>query len=430
MTIPAHPLTSPANLGLATPSPYRSFWMGGFEGADHVNGRGLALDLVRQSGHLLHLDADYERMAALGLRTVRESIGWRLCEAGVRSGAGATARRARYDFTRAVLAARAAQRHGVQVLWSLMHYGTPSDVVYRDDSFIGHFVDYAVQAAREVGAWSEDPPIYTLVNEINFISWAVSATNLIHPYRVADGVEEGTTLRSGFDIKRRLVQATLAAMDAIRNEDPRARFLHVEPVLHVVAPAGRPELADLASEIRSYQWQAWDMLSGRMLPELGGSPAALDLIGVNHYHSGQWEVATEQRLEWHLRDPRRMPLSQLLTEVSQRYGRPLIVAETSHIGEGRGEWLDEVASEVELAIQGGTPVQGVCLYPVIDRPDWNDADHWHHSGLFDVSPLPAADSTTVSGTDSATDSAVSAPFARTLVAPYAQSLARWQHRLP
>ena len=32
----------------------------------------------------------------------------------------------------------------------------------------------------------------------------------------------------------------------------------------------------------------------------------------------------------------------------------------------------------------GVPVEGVCLYPVIDRPDWEDANHWHNSGLFDL----------------------------------------------
>ena len=32
------------------------------------------------------------------------------------------------------------------------------------------------------------------------------------------------------------------------------------------------------------------MLEGKLLPELGGSPAALDLIGVNYYHNCQWEM--------------------------------------------------------------------------------------------------------------------------------------------
>jgi hypothetical protein len=30
------------------------------------------------------------------------------------------------------------------------------------------------------------------------------------------------------------------------------------------------------------------------------------------------------------------------------------------------------------------PVEGICLYPVIDRPDWDDPEHWHNSGLWDL----------------------------------------------
>jgi hypothetical protein len=27
---------------------------------------------------------------------------------------------------------------------------------------------------------------------------------------------------------------------------------------------------------------------------------------------------------------------------------------------------------------------GACLYPIIDRPDWEDPGHWHNSGLWDL----------------------------------------------
>jgi hypothetical protein len=30
------------------------------------------------------------------------------------------------------------------------------------------------------------------------------------------------------------------------------------------------------------------------------------------------------------------------------------------------------------------PLEGVCLFPIIDRMDWNDEDHWHNSGLWDL----------------------------------------------
>ena len=127
------------------------------------------------------------------------------------------------------------------------------------------------------------------------------------------------------------------------------------------------------------------MFTGKLHPELGGHPRYLDMIGVNFYHSNQWNFGAE-RLRWEdePRDPRWIPLHQLLDEVHRRYGRPLFIAETSHVGVGRDRWMDEIADEVSKALQLGVPVHGICLYPIIDRPDWEDENHWHNSGLWDL----------------------------------------------
>ena len=65
-------------------SSFASFWQAGFEGADHVNGSGTALSMIRQSGHLDHLEADYSSLGHFGIGTVRESAGWRLATRGKR----------------------------------------------------------------------------------------------------------------------------------------------------------------------------------------------------------------------------------------------------------------------------------------------------------------------------------------------------------
>ena len=51
---------------------------------------------------------------------------------------------------------------------------------------------------------------------------------------------------------------------------------------------------------------------------------------------------------------------------------------------GGRAWLNEVARECRLAIDRGVPLEGVCLYPILDRFDWEDCTHWHNSGLFDM----------------------------------------------
>ncbi|WP_332291553.1 glycosyltransferase [Aquincola agrisoli] len=366
------------------------------------------LDMAAATGHLARLDEDYAAAARLGLRTVRESIGWRLAEPAPR----------RYALQRAERMARAARRHGLQVLWTLMHYGTPPDVDLFDDALIDRFAAFAGQAARVLAPLSDDAPVYTPVNEIGFLAWGVSQTSRFWPHRHGGGAEDDSR-RSGYEVKRRLARAALAGMAAIRQVDPRARFLHVEPLVHVVAPQDRPDLQPLAQQVAGYQWQAWDLIAGRCEPGLGGSPGQLDLVGVNHYHSGQWEVGTERRLDWHLGDPRRRPPAHLLADAWQRYGRPLVIAETSHVGEGRAAWLEDMARQAAGAMQAGVPLLGLCLYPLVDRPDWDEAARWHRSGLFDVLPPPA------DGTAAPPGAWRRSPHPASVAA-----LARWQARLP
>jgi hypothetical protein len=174
-------------------------------------------------------------------------------------------------------------------------------------------------------------------------------------------------------------------MDAVWSVEPRARFLHVDPVIHVIAPRGRPDLAQAAEQYRLSMFEAWDMLAGRAYPELGGDPKYLDIVGVNYYHSNQWELQGE-RILWDEPPPddRRLPFHRILAEVYARYGRPLVVSETGHVGVGRAAWLAEMAQEVGIARAKQVPVEGICLYPIIDRSDWDDPDFWHHSGLWDL----------------------------------------------
>ena len=370
--------------------PFRTFWQGGYEGADHVNRHLQPLSLNAATGHLDRVRADYALLAEFGIRTVRESIGWRLVEVD-----------GRYDFSSIAPRARIAQEMDIQVCWTFCHYGWPDDLDLFTPEFVTRFAQFCRAAAEFLAPFTDDIPVYSPINEISFTSWALSS-QLFHFKNMArdDAGEAG---------KRQLIRATIAGCDAIRAVDPRARILQCDPLIHVVAPVDRPDWAESATQWRASQFDAWDMLLGRIEPELGGGEQYLDLIGINYYHSNQWECGTNARLWWHLGNPRRMPLHALLQELHQRYQRPLVLAETSHVGSGRGVWIREMASETALAMQHGVDVKGICLYPIIDRPDWEDATHWHKSGLWDV------------------DRHGSDPLARVLSQPYGLALKQAQH---
>lgn len=83
---------------------FRSFWQAGFEGADHTNGRGRALDMNEVTQHRAQARQDYLRLAEFNIQVVRESVGWRLVE---KDGA--------FDFSPIAGRAFAARELGLQV---------------------------------------------------------------------------------------------------------------------------------------------------------------------------------------------------------------------------------------------------------------------------------------------------------------------------
>ncbi|MET1114575.1 MAG: amine oxidase, partial [Comamonas sp.] len=299
---------------------FHGFWMGGFEGADHRNGHGHPLDPNHRNGHRARLEEDYAALARLDIRVVRESIGWRLFDEG-----GAWSIPALREH------ARLAARHGIQVIWSLMHYGWPErlDPFERPDEFIAAFAAHCETVAAVLTGVPGPAPVYQPINEISFLAWAAGHTGLIHPY-VPGGAERGAQL------KRVLVRAALHGIDAVWRVAPGARIVHTDPVIHVEAPlgAGPGTCADVEREAEG-QFEAWDMLCGRKAPELGGAPRYLDVLGINYYHDNQWEHGSGARLHWHLQDRRRRPFHQLAAALWQRYQRPLCISETGHVGQGR-----------------------------------------------------------------------------------------------
>lgn len=365
--------------------PFTSFWQAGYEGADHVNHAGQPQDMNLVTGHLHRARADYGLLARFGIRTVRESIGWRLVERG-----------GQFDFSPLLPRLEAARELGLQSCWTFCHYGWPDDVDIYSDDFVPRFVRFCQASARFLAPWLGEEPVYSPMNELSFTAWGLS----VHMFRCLNMYHE----RAGELGKRQLVRASIAAIDAIRAIAPGARFFQCDPLIHVIAPHDRPDWAAQAAGWTASQFEALDMLCGRVAPELGGDPRYLDLIGGNYYHSNQWESGTNMRLWWHLDDRRRRPLSDILVELHQRYGRPVLLAETSHVGSGRGVWIREMAEQTMMARERGAEVCGICLYPAIDRPDWDNAAHWHHSGLWDLDR---------DGPD---------PLARVLVAPYATAL--------
>ena len=355
---------TPADLPAPRAPLFRSFFQGGFECSSHRLGSGRRLDLVASTQHDVFAAADYARCAAAGLRTVRDGGRWHLAERSP----GA------FDLSADVPRVRAARDAGVQVIWDLCHYGWPDDLDLFAPAFVDRFARFARAFATMVAGETDDVPWYAPVNEISFFAWAGADAGYLNPFQH----ERGGAL------KRQLVRAAVAAGHAVRDVDPRARLVHADPVFWVVPSADRPNDASAVRGHNDAQFEAWDMLAGRIAPELGGSPDVLDVIGVNYYANNQWIWAGPLAFRNEVlgtSDPRYRPFRELLSAVGRRYGRPMFVAETGTEGEARPGWLRYMADEVRATERAGVPVEGLCLYPIVDHPGWDD-DRYCPNGLW------------------------------------------------
>ena len=347
---------------------FASFFQGGFECSTHrirakrEGGVERRLDVIASTKHDLYAESDYRQLHALGMRTVRDGLRWHLIEAS----------EGNYCWDSALPMIRASQSTGTQVVWDLLHYGWPNDIDIWSPGFVDRFARFARAVAKIMHREFEAPCYYAPINEISFFSWAGGDAGYLNPWAT----------RRGFELKAQLARASLAAMKAIRGVDPRARFVHCDPVINIVPAPDRPHDRDAAEGHRLAQFQAWDMTCGRLWPQLGGAPEFLDIIGVNYYHNNQWIHGGSHIDRDH---PLHKPLRKILVETYARYGRPILISETGIEGNLRAAWFEYVAEEARAAMKTGVPLEGVCLYPILDHLGWDD-DRPCENGLLAMEP--------------------------------------------
>jgi len=356
---------------------FQSFWMGGFECSTHrlprrkALGRfaGNRLDLITSTRHDEFALQDYARLQDVGIRTARDGVRWHLIEKAP----------SRYDFSSLVPMLRAARETKTQVIWDLFHYGWPDGLNIWGAAFVDRFARFARATASVIREETDGPIFVTPVNEISFVAWGGGDAGFLNPFAKGRGPE----------LKAQLVRAAIAAIEAVREVDPEARITLAEPIIHIATDPDYPEEAPAAEAYRQSQFQACDMIAGRFCPELGGREDYLDVIGVNYYSNNQWihqdpnTPPSRRRKDVLLppSHPLHRPVREMLAEVYERYRKPIFIAETGIEGEARPSWLRYIGQEARAASAFGVPLEGLCLYPIIDYPGWGDDRHCY-SGLW------------------------------------------------
>jgi beta-glucosidase/6-phospho-beta-glucosidase/beta-galactosidase len=373
-------------------NPFSSFWMAGYECTDKLNAFGNRVDFLNETGHLQMIDHDYQLLAPFNIRTVREGIRWSQVEK----------RPYQYDWSTVLYMLERGKAAGIQQVWDICHFGFPDDLTPLHPMFARRF---AALCKAFVKMYRDFDPYETLIvtpiNEVSFLSWLGGDRCGTSPYCV----------NYGWQVKYALMRAYIEGTAALKEADPSIKILTTEPLINAVAALNaQPERNEEARIFHNHQYQSVDILCGNLCPELGGQPHYLDIVGVNYYYQNQWEIDVWQPMYWKNEpaDPRFVPLRNLLIEVYERFQKPIALAETSHPKEDRPDWINMIAEETGAVIEQGVPFYGICLYPIIDRPDWDHLTPWHNAGLWDA------------------EMRVNEPPARVLYEPYAEALLQCQ----
>lgn len=358
-TVPTSSTTTAPEVDPRAAPLFEDVFLGGFECSCQKLADGRRLDLLASTRHDELVSADYARLRGVGMTACREGVSWvasaRACGT--------------FDFSRPARMVRAADERGIDVIWDLMHFGWPDEIDVFEPSFVTHFSRYARAFARWLSNESSARVMIAPINEMSYLAWAAGDVRCIHPFEAARGVE----------MKVQLVRATIEAIEAIRDVVPGARFLQPEPLIHIVPPAAHPNMWARVESDNLLQFQAWDMLTGRVWPALGGHPKYLDVIGVNFYPNNQF--MPDGTVITHA-DVRYVPFSTMLLDVHRRYGRPMLVSETGSEGDDRAPWLRYVSRQCVAALRMRCELHGVTIYPVLDHPGWLDGRHCPN-GLWD-----------------------------------------------
>ena len=205
-------------------------------------------------------------------------------------------------------------------------------------------------------------PLWCPVNEISYWAWAGGTVARFNPNARGRGAE----------LKHQLVRASIAAIEAVWSVDPRARIVQIDPVINVVPRSSRPQSLRAAEAHRQAQFEAWDMLAGWSWPGLGAGPtiSTSSASTTTRIINGSRAAGPSG---WGIRGTALSARSwpRFTNATSGRSSSPRPVARAAI----RVPWLRYVGEEVRAAIDGGIPVEGICLYPIVDYPGWANLRH-------------------------------------------------------
>jgi beta-glucosidase/6-phospho-beta-glucosidase/beta-galactosidase len=345
------------------------------------------LDEYELTQHYARWRDDLQLAADSGATFLRWGVPWYLVEPEP----------GRFDWSWLDQVAGRMHELGLRCVVDLMHYGTP---LWLDNSFLNSAYPERVAAysaavaERYRDVWTD----FTPLNEPVVNAEWCGLTGSWPPYLVGE---------DGFvRVLMQLARGMVRAQQEIAAVHPAAAFVHVDAGFRYegeTSPTPRELLEErrfvaldlITGRVRS------DSLIGRWLASHGVTERELDwfrenavepdVVGVNYYP--RFSTA---RIENGVMTPVRSDaagLRDLVTLYAERYGRPVVVTESSLVGttEEKIQWLHDSAAELAALRREGHDVVGFTWFPLFTMVDWlyrfdqKRPDDWFmHFGLVDL----------------------------------------------
>jgi dTDP-4-dehydrorhamnose reductase len=344
-------------------------------------------DQSRETGHHDRID-DLDRIAALGIRTLRYPVLWETIAPDDPSVA---------DFTWHDPRLARLQDLGIRTIAGLCHHGSGPRYT---DMLDPAWPDLLARHAKAVAERYPHLDLYTPVNEP--LTTARFAGLYGHWY------PHGTNYATFLKCLVNECKATVLSMRAIREVNPKAGLVQTEDMGKTFST---PTLAYQSEHENQRRWLSFDLLCGKVgrdhpwwpiflahgvgerdLELFLRADAAPDIIGINHYLTSERYLDERvERYPEHLRggngrhlyadaEAVRTPLppddlgpAARLREVWERYHRPIAVTEAHH-GCSRDDqlrWLMEIWTSAEALRAQGADIRAVTVWSLFGAVDWN-----------------------------------------------------------
>jgi hypothetical protein len=352
------------------------------------DGTVVRVDELAASDHLAHQDDDLAAVADLGVRWWRYGMPWRLTEPepGV------------YDWSLWDRALAACERHGLEPVVDLCHFGLPDHLAgFCDPAWVDAFVRYVDTFLARY----PEPRFFTPVNEPGITARLSAALGLWNDRRASPA-----------DHASALALVTLANLEAIARIDADRQGWWVGAEGFGVHVAASPDDEPAVREARALEQLVWDLhfgvqpdalveghfglIDAALLRRLEAVPIRTERVVAGHdlypvsvqlHGSRDAPLTIAERVGAYVDEARRW---------HARYGRAFWVAETSNLGlpvDDGPRWLDALTGALDRLRDDGLPVRGICWYSRGDQFDWHTAltrpvGEVTEVGLFDAARRP------------------------------------------